>query len=56
MDATQMPTPNAFDHIEVAGQRLEFYWTRPPKKLATTTETASTWLPARSPTSRVQTT
>jgi pimeloyl-ACP methyl ester carboxylesterase len=25
-----MPSPDAFEHVTVAGQRLEYYWTRPP--------------------------
>ncbi len=30
MDSPQMPTPDAFEHINVTGHRLEYYWTRPP--------------------------
>lgn len=30
MDSPQMPSPDTFEHVTVAGQRLEYYWTRPP--------------------------
>ena len=39
MDPTQMPgqkpAPHAIDFIEVAGCRLEYYWTRPPASAET---------------------
>lgn len=30
MDSPQMPSSDAFEHVTVAGHRLEYYWTRPP--------------------------
>lgn len=30
MDSPQMPSPDAFEQVHVAGHRLEYYWTRPP--------------------------
>jgi pimeloyl-ACP methyl ester carboxylesterase len=31
MDSPQMPSPDAFEHVTVAGHRLEYYWTRQPE-------------------------
>jgi len=36
MDSPQMPSPDAFEHVHVAGHRLEYYWTRPPAAGETT--------------------
>lgn len=30
MDSPQIRAPQAFEHLVVAGHRLEYYWTRPP--------------------------
>ena len=30
MDSTQISAPDGFEQVEVAGRRLEYYWTRPP--------------------------
>jgi pimeloyl-ACP methyl ester carboxylesterase len=30
MDSPQMPDPDGFKYLDVAGHRLEYYWTRPP--------------------------
>ena len=36
MDSPQMRDPIGFEHIDVAGHRLEYYWTRPPVRGETT--------------------
>jgi pimeloyl-ACP methyl ester carboxylesterase len=30
MDSSQTSAPDAFEQVEIAGHRLEYYWTRPP--------------------------